>query len=43
VNGKNYHFEEFYQHDQIGFDYKLKAGKCQTTNAKHILKMAGII
>jgi DNA mismatch repair ATPase MutS len=43
VNGKNYHFQEFYQRDQIGFDYKLKAGKCQTTNAKHILKMAGII
>lgn len=43
LNGRNYHFQEYYKNDQIFFDYKLKDGKCQTTNAKYILKMAGIL
>lgn len=38
----NYHFAEFYQDDQIRFDYKIKPGPSQTTNAKYLLKMAGI-
>ncbi len=43
INGKNYHFEEFYKEDKIYFDYKIKNGRCITTNAKHILKMAGLM
>ena len=39
----NYHFEEHYLDDKIQFDYKIKPGRCQTTNAKYLLKMAGII
>lgn len=43
VNGKNYHFEEYYEDDTIYFDYKLKKGRCKTTNAKHILRMTGLL
>lgn len=39
----NYHFEEYYKEGQIFFDYHLKKGKCQTTNAQYLLKMAGIM
>lgn len=39
----NYHFEEYYENDNIKFDYKIKSGKCITTNAKYLLKMAGLI
>ncbi len=39
----NYHFEEHYQDDKIGFDYKLKNGQCTTTNAVYLMKLAGII
>ncbi|MBQ8318504.1 MAG: DNA mismatch repair protein MutS [Lachnospiraceae bacterium] len=37
----NYHFEEYYQDDMLKFDYSIKDGRCTTTNAKAILKMAG--
>lgn len=39
----NIHFAEYYENNNLLFDYKLKQGPCQTRNAKHILKMAGII
>jgi hypothetical protein len=39
----NCHFAEHYEDDKILFDYKLKPGRCQTTNARCLLKMAGII
>ena len=39
----NYHFAEHYEGDRIAFDFKLKPGRCQTTNAQYLLKMAGII
>lgn len=39
----NFHFEEYYENDKIKFDYKIKNGRCHTTNAKYLLKMAGII
>ena len=39
----NCHFEEYYEDDKIRFDYKLKPGRCQTTNAQYLLRMAGII
>lgn len=38
----NYHFEEFYDQEGIHFDYQLKKGKCTTTNALYLLKMAGL-
>ena len=40
---RNYHFEEYYEANQIKFDYKLKEGRCKTTNAKYLLKMVGIL
>ena len=39
----NYHFEEHYEEDKLLFDYKLKPGRCQTTNARYLLRMAGIL
>lgn len=38
----NYHFEEYYEGDEIHFDYQLKRGMCTTTNALYLLKMAGL-
>lgn len=39
----NAHFEEFYEGDEIKFDFKLRKGRTHTTNAKYLLRMAGII
>ncbi|MDD3049016.1 MAG: hypothetical protein PHQ89_03460 [Bacilli bacterium] len=39
----NYHFEEHYLNNEIHFDYLLHEGKCKTTNAIYLMKMAGII
>lgn len=39
----NYHFEEYYEDGKIQFDYKLKNGRCQTTNAKYLLRMVGVL
>ena len=39
----NYHFTESYDHNQILFDYKIRRGRCQTTNARYLLRMAGIL
>lgn len=38
----NYHFEEFYNNGGIQFDYLLREGMCKTTNALHLLKLAGL-
>mgnify|MGYP001103072301 CR=1 FL=1 len=43
IHGKNYHFKEFYKEDIILFDYKLREGRCTTTNAQYLLRMAGIL
>lgn len=43
VRALNFHFEEYYLDDEIHFDYKMRPGKCRTTNAKHIMKMAGLM
>jgi len=40
---KNYYFEEYYEANKIQFDYKIKKGKCHTTNAKYLMKQIGII
>ena len=42
VSIKNAHFEEHYEGDEIKFDYKLRAGRTHTTNAKYFLRLAGI-
>ncbi|MBQ2137326.1 MAG: DNA mismatch repair protein MutS [Selenomonas sp.] len=39
----NFHFAEYYEDNKIKFDYKIKNGRCQTTNAQYLLKMAGIM
>lgn len=38
----NYHFDEHFENDDLQFDYTVKTGRCRTTNALHILRMAGI-
>lgn len=43
VNLNNYYFSEYYEDDQIKFDYKIKEGICPTTNALYLMKLAGII
>ena len=40
---KNYSFSEHYKNNKLLFDYKLKNGKSNTTNAKYLMKMLGII
>ena len=39
----NYHFSEYYENDQIKFSYKIQDGKCLTTNAEYLMKLAGVI
>ncbi|MDF2504946.1 MutS family DNA mismatch repair protein [Clostridium sp.] len=39
---KNYHFSESYRENKIHFDYKLREGRCDSTNAKYLMKMVGI-
>ncbi len=39
----NYHFNEYYKDDKIYFDYIIKEGKSETSNAIYLLKMAEII
>ncbi|UMZ72500.1 MutS family DNA mismatch repair protein [Natranaerofaba carboxydovora] len=39
---KNYHFREYYQNDEIKFDYILRKGLSPTTNAAYLMKLAGI-
>lgn len=43
VGGKNYHFEEHYDGDTIAFDYKIRSGRCKTTNAQHLMRIAGLL
>lgn len=40
---RNFHFEEHYAGDKIEFDFRIKPGRCQTTNAQYLLRMAGIL
>lgn len=39
----NAHFEEHYEGDEIKFDFKLRKGRTHTTNAKYLLRLAGIL
>ncbi len=40
---KNYSFAEYYVENEIRFDYQIKVGKSNTTNAKYLMKMVGIL
>ncbi|HZK44448.1 MAG TPA: hypothetical protein VFC73_09245 [Syntrophomonadaceae bacterium] len=42
VNIENYHFSESYLNNQIIFDFKLRPGVSETTNAIYLMKMLGI-
>lgn len=42
-NLDNYHFKEHYIENRIHFDYLLQHGKCNTSNAIYLMRMAGII
>ena len=39
----NYHFSEEYKNETIVFDYKIRPGKCKTTNALYLMRKAGIL
>lgn len=39
---KNYNFKEYYENNEIKFDYKIREGISQTRNAKYLMKMVGI-
>jgi hypothetical protein len=38
----NHHFQEYYEGGKIHFDYKLRLGPSTTTNALHLMRLAGI-
>ena len=42
-NVDNYYVKEYYVGDNIKFDYKIRHGKCDSTNAKYLMKKIGII
>lgn len=42
-NLNNYHFKEYYDDNGICFDYKIRNGKCSSTNAKYLMKKLNII
>lgn len=43
VRAVNYHFSEYYVGDEIRFDYLMRSGRCQTTNAQQLMRMAGLL
>lgn len=43
VQATNLHFQEYYENNEIFFDYQLRPGQSQTTNARFLLRMAGIM
>ena len=42
VSIKNAHFSEYYEDGEIHFDYKLKTGISDTSNARFLMEMVGI-
>lgn len=43
MKAQNYHFDEYYQDEQICFDYRIKKGPSQTTNGQFLLRQLGIL
>jgi DNA mismatch repair ATPase MutS len=42
IRAANYHFIEHYESGTICFDYKIRQGRCNSTNAKYLMRMVGI-
>ena len=42
ANFLNFSFSEYYENNEIKFDYKIKEGESTTTNAKYLMEMMGI-
>ncbi|MEE3343675.1 MAG: hypothetical protein VZS44_06260 [Bacilli bacterium] len=42
-NLENYYVKEYYEGDNIKFDYKIRHGKCDSTNAKYLMRKMRII
>ncbi len=42
IQAHNCHFSEYYVEDEIKFDYRIKDGKATSTNAKELMRLAGI-
>ena len=42
-NVYNYHVKEYYEGDKINFDYKIRRGKCNSTNARYLMRKLNII
>ena len=42
-NVNNYHVKEDYEGEKIIFDYKIRKGKCTSTNARYLMAKLGII
>ena len=42
-NVSNYYFKEYYEGENIKFDYKIRQGKCTSTNAKYLMNRLGIV
>lgn len=40
---RNYSFSEHYKNNKICFDYRINSGKSDTTNAKYLMEMVGIL
>lgn len=43
ADAENYYFTEHYEQGRILFDYKIRKGRCKTSNARYLLRMAGIL
>lgn len=42
IQAHNCHFSEYYVNDEIKFDYRIKEGKATSSNAKELMRLAGI-
>ena len=42
-NVLNNSFSEYYENGKICFDYKMRPGKSETTNAKYLMALLGIV
>ncbi len=43
IDAVNYYFTEHYEENKILFDYKIRQGRCTSTNARYLLHLAGIL
>lgn len=43
IRARNMHFNEFYDEAGMHFDYQIKKGRSNTTNARYLLELAGLV